>query len=88
MQSLIVAVVVCACSGYALWTLMPSRARRSLALVLLRVPHLPTGIETRLQKAAQAASGCGCDGCDRSDKKTAAKTPASQPITFHPRAPR
>lgn len=88
MQTLIVAVVVGACSFYAVWTLMPSSARRALALVLLRVPHLPTGIETRLQKAAQAASGCGCDGCDRFDKKPASNTPASQTITFHPRAPR
>ena len=88
MQSLIVAVLVAACSGYALWTLMPSVARRALASAMLRIPHLPTGIETRLKKTAQAASGCGCDGCDRSDKKAAEKTPAAQPITFHPRAPR
>lgn len=88
MQSLIVAVLVAACSIYAVWTLMPSGARRALAVVLLRMPHLPRGFTTRLQKAAQAASGCGCDGCDRSDKKPAAKPPASQPITFHPRAPR
>ena len=88
MQTLIVAVLVVACSAYALWTLMPAAARRALAIGLLRVPHLPRGITTRLQKAAQAASGCGCDGCDRSDKKPAAPTPASQTITFHPRAPR
>jgi hypothetical protein len=88
MQTLIVAVVVVACSFYALWTLMPSSARRALALVLLRTPGLPRRIKTHLQKSAQAASGCGCDGCDRSDKKPAAKTPASQTITFHPRAPR
>lgn len=85
MQTLIVAVLVGACSCYALWTLMPSGARRTLAMTLLRIPHLPRRVETRLQNAAQAASGCGCDGCDRSEKKPAAKTPAPQPITFHPR---
>jgi hypothetical protein len=88
MQTLIVALLVSASSCYALWTLMPSGARRALALTLLRVPHLPRRIEARLQKSVQAASGCGCDGCDRSDKKPAAKAPASHPITFHPRAPR
>ncbi|MDP3822558.1 MAG: hypothetical protein Q8R33_13880 [Burkholderiales bacterium] len=88
MQTLIVAALVGACSVYTLWTLMPSGARRALALALLRSPHLPRRIEVHLQRAAQAASGCGCDGCDRSDKKPAAKTPASQTITFHPRAPR
>ena len=88
MQSLIVAVLVAACSAYALWTLMPAAVRRAVAIGLLRIPRLPRGIATRLQKAAQAASGCGCDGCDRSDKKPAVKEPASQTITFHPRARR
>ena len=92
MQSLIVVLVVAACSAYALWTLMPSSARRSLALTLLRLPHLPRRVEARLQKTAQAASGCGCDGCDRSekraDKQPAAKVPAQHTITFHPRARR
>ncbi|MEO8058549.1 MAG: DUF6587 family protein [Burkholderiales bacterium] len=88
MQSLIVILLVLACSTYALWTLMPSAARRSLALTLLRLPKLPHRVEARLQKAAQAASGCGCDGCDRSEKKPAAKAPAQHPITFHPRARR
>jgi hypothetical protein len=85
MQTLIVAALVGACSVYTLWTLMPSGARRALAAGMLRIPHLPRRIETRLQKAAQATSACGCDGCDRSDKKPDAKTPASRTITFHPR---
>ncbi len=85
MQSLIVILLVGACSCYALWTLMPASARRTLALGMLRIPHLPQRIEARLQKSAQAASGCGCDGCDRSEKKPAAKAPAQQTITFHPR---
>ncbi|MEO8804504.1 MAG: hypothetical protein ABI433_00355 [Burkholderiaceae bacterium] len=88
MQSLIVAVLVGACSVYALWTLMPAGARRSLAIVMLRAPHLPRRVEARLRKSAQAASGCGCDGCDRSENKPAAKAPAQQTITFHPRTRR
>ena len=88
MQLLIVVLLVTACSAYALWTLMPSAARRSLAITLLRLPHLPRRIEARLQKAVQAASGCGCDGCDRSEKKPAASAPAQHKITFHPRARR
>ena len=88
MQSVIVVLLVAACSFYALWTLMPSSARRSLAIGMLRIPHLPRRIEARLQKSAQAASGCGCDGCDRSEKKPAANAPAQQTITFHPRARR
>jgi hypothetical protein len=88
MQSLIVVLLVSACSFYALWTLMPSSARRTLAIGMLRIPHLPRRIEARLQKSAQAASGCGCDGCDRSEKKPAAKGPAQQTITFHPRTRR
>ena len=88
MQTLIVAVLVGACSVYTLWTLMSSGARRALALALLRTPHLPRAIEARLQRAAQAASGCGCDGCDRSATRPAVREPASQTITFHPRARR
>ena len=88
MQTLIVAVLVGACSVYALWTLMPSAARRALTAAMLLIPHLPRSVEARLQKTVQAASGCGCDGCDRSEKKPALAPPASHKITFHPRARR
>lgn len=88
MQTLIVAVLVGACSVYALWALMPSGARRALATTLLRTPRLPRRIEAHLQKSVQGASGCGCAGCDRPDKTPAAPTPGSQTITFHQRARR
>ena len=88
MQTLIVGLLVLGCSLYALWTLMPSTARRTLAAALLRVPHLPRRLEASLRKSALAASGCGCDGCDHSEKKRAAKAPAQQAITFHPRTRR
>ncbi len=88
MQSLIVIVLVCACSLHALWTLLPAAARRSLAVAMLRLPHLPGRLEARLRKSAQAASGCGCDGCDHAEKKRAVTPPTQQTITFHPRTRR
>jgi len=88
-QSLIVAVLVTGCSAYAVWTLMPSTARRLLAGWMLKLP-LPALLATPFERAARAASGCGCDGCDRSESKPKAATAANaaQPLTFHPRPPR
>jgi hypothetical protein len=85
LQTLTVALLVLGCSLYAAWTLMPAAARRVLATALLRWPW-PAALSARLRKSAQAASGCGCDGCDRA----ASKAPAAsvQKVTFHPRAPR
>ena len=87
LQNLIVfALLVPGCTGFAAWKLMPVRARRALAASLLRLPHLPRPLETRLRGAASTASGCGCDGCDHAEKKPAAQAPAAaQPIRFHPR---
>ena len=85
-QSGVVALIVGACLLYAVWTLMPAAARRALAGALLRLP-LPAPLAARLMKTANAASGCGCDGCDRAPVATAAAAPkrAEQPIRFHPR---
>lgn len=48
MQSLLVALIVSACAGYALWVLMPAALRRAVARRLGR----------------EAPSGCGaCGGC-------------------------
>ena len=90
LQNLIVfALLVPGCTCFAAWKLMPVRARRALAASLLRLPHLPRPLESRLRRAASAATGCGCDGCDHADKKPAAKAaPAAQPIRFHSRPPR
>ena len=88
MQSLIVALLILGCTFYAVWTLMPGSARRALAVSMLRLPHLPHPLEATLNKSAQAGSGCGCDGCDHSDKKRAAAAPGPQPITFHRRTRR
>jgi hypothetical protein len=92
LQNLIVVLLVPACCCYAAWKLMPSVARRSLAGSILRIPHLPQSLEVGLRKANQAASGCGCDGCDHAGKtpevnKRAGGT-VQQPITFHPRTRR
>jgi len=85
-QSLIVALLVTGCSAYAVWTLMPAAPRRVLAGWVLKLP-LPALLAAPFERAARAASGCGCDGCDRSELKP--KPPsAAQPLTFHPRPPR
>ncbi|CAN5274213.1 hypothetical protein BH11PSE9_BH11PSE9_15160 [soil metagenome] len=84
-QALIVALLVLGCSVYAVWTLMPSVARRALAASMLKLP-LPEVMATRMRKAAKASSGCGCDGCDRSELKV--KAPVENIVTFHRRAGR
>jgi hypothetical protein len=84
-QSFVVALLVIACSVYAAWSLMPAAARRSVALALLKMP-LPTSLAQALHKHTVAASGCGCDGCDRGTGKAA--RPAVQAIRFHRRPPR
>ena len=88
-QTLTVALIVVACAAYAAWSLLPAGARRRIAASALRLP-LPARLARRVGAAAQAASGCGCDGCDRSALK-----PSRQPeqasvhtVTFHPRARR
>jgi len=88
-QSLIVALIVAACSVYAVWTLMPSAARRVAARWVLKLP-LPAVLAAPFERASRAASGCGCDGCDRSvlKPKASAESNAAQPLTFHPRPPR
>ncbi len=99
LQYVVVGLLVIGSTGYAAWTLMPSNARRALAGHLLKLPLLPSGLESRLRLASQATSGCGCDGCDRApanarrkSSKGGATAPAPsrptatvQPITFHPR---
>jgi hypothetical protein len=95
MQTLIVAMLVIGSAAYAVWTLMPAAARRSLAGALLKLP-LPDRWTATLRRASQAASGCGCDGCDHAPKApadaavvgqtaTTVTRITSQPLVFHPR---
>jgi cytochrome c553 len=86
LQSIVVALIVLACTAYAVWTLMPSAARRALATAMLRFT-LPSAIAKPLQRATQAASGCGgCDGCGDAAPK---KAPGSaQPLVFQRRLTR
>jgi len=63
MQTLIVALVVAGCSLYAVWVLMPSALRRTLAQRLQQWPW-PDALARPLRRAALAPTGCGCDGCD------------------------
>jgi hypothetical protein len=85
MQALIVALLVVGCTVYAAWTLMPAAARRAIASMLLKLP-LPNAFAQQMRKAATVSSGCGCDGCDSSPVKPAAK--AQQVVTFHRRSRR
>ncbi len=85
LQSIVVAFIVTACTVYVAWKLMPSAARRQIAIRLL-ARRLPEPLAAVLRKHAQAASGCGCDGCDKGTAKAA--PPAAQAIRFHPRPPR
>jgi hypothetical protein len=83
MQTLIVALIVLACSGYALWTLMPASLRRSLALKLLKLSW-PESFERVFRKATQPAGACGgCDSCGDSAAKPRSK--GAHKITFHRR---
>ncbi len=82
-QSLIVAILVAACSLYAAWTLMPAAARRGIARALLKL-RLPAAVASRLQRQLEPSTGCACDGCDAGSKKPGASDP--QPIRIHPRA--
>ncbi|HEY2927434.1 DUF6587 family protein [Piscinibacter sp.] len=81
-QSLVVALVVLACTVYAAWTLMPSAARRAMATAMLKLP-LPDPLARPLREAVQSGSGCGsCDSC----ADAGAKAPtAVQPVTVHRR---
>ena len=87
LQSVVVACLVVACAVYAAWTLLPAAARRGLALALLQRP-LP-GVAARfLRRHAEAASSCGCAGCDRNGAAPrAVEGPPAQgaPLVFHPR---
>ena len=88
LQTVVVVFLVVACAGYAAWTLMPAAARRGIALPLLKRP-LPGFVSRFLRRHADAAGGCGCDGCDRN--VGAAPPPADRlpaegvPLVFHPR---
>ena len=82
-QTVLAALLVAACSVYAVWVLLPAAARRPIARALLRV-HWPGPLAARLQRHATESAGCGCDGCDRA-AKPAASAPTEQRIQLHRR---
>ena len=83
LQAVIVAVIVVACAGYAVWTLMPAAGQRVMAGALLRLP-MPAWLTAPLRRAeVKAAAGCG--GCGSCSAGPSGKKAAAQPITFHPR---
>ncbi|MFO6420558.1 DUF6587 family protein [Hylemonella sp. W303a] len=80
MQTVVVALIVIACSVYAAQALLPAALRRALARWLALWPRWPAPLARRLQRAANAPqAGCGCDGCDR-PATAAQRGAASQPI--------
>ena len=86
-QTVVAICLVVGCACYAAWTLLPAGARRGIAVALLKQP-LPAFAARFLERHAQAASGCGCDGCDRNAAAPpAAERPSAQgvPLVFHPR---
>jgi hypothetical protein len=52
METVVVMAIVAGCTGYAVWTLMPSSLRRALAARFGRTLPRDAG-----------ACGGGCDGC-------------------------
>jgi hypothetical protein len=101
-QTLIVTLLVVACSLRAAWILAPANARRAAArrLLALALP-MPGGLAARLRKHADdAGSGCACDGCGHASAAKDAKSgrrgiggaspsiASVAPITFHRRLPR
>jgi hypothetical protein len=83
LQTVAVALIVPGCAVYAAWKLAPSALKRRAARRLLGAP-LPAPIARAVQRAANGAAGCGCDGCDAAPVKPAATT---APITLHRRRP-
>ncbi len=80
-QSLVVALIVVACTGYAAWTLMPAALRRSVAGVVLKL-SLPEVMARPFRRALQTSGGCGgCDSCGD------AKAPSVKTVKFHRRSP-
>jgi len=86
-QTLVVAMLMLGCAVYASWTLMPAGIRRRLAQQLLQV-RWPAIVTARLRRHAQAASGCGCDGCDHATKPADRAQAQAQPIRLHRRIAR
>ena len=88
-QTVVAFCIVVACAGYAAWALLPTVARRRIAVSLLKRPlPLPAFAARFLRRHAESASGCGCDGCDRNvATPPAAERPPAQgaPLVFHPR---
>ena len=82
LQTLIVMILVPICSGYAVWTLMPSIARRAVAGWLLSF-NPPRRLAAPLAKAAAPGASCGCSGCDRAAPVMPADS--AQPLRFHSR---
>ena len=85
LQALAVAPIVAGCLGHAVWTLMPSPARRRTAAALLAaLPRWPEGLARRLGRAARAPSGAAAAAAPAI--RSGAPLPGgTQRLVFHPR---
>mgnify|MGYP003504585137 FL=1 len=81
-QIFVVGMIVGACMVYVAWRLMPSTARRRIAMALLRLP-LPALLAAPLRRASRVANACGCEACDGVVRE--APAPKEQRVRFHPR---
>jgi hypothetical protein len=80
-QSIVVALIVVACTAYAAWTLMPAVARRALATRVLKL-SLPERLARPFRRALGPSSACGgCDSCGDT-----AEAPKVKPVIFHRRS--
>jgi hypothetical protein len=68
LQTVLMLLLVVACTVYSAWALMPAALRRKLAMALMRWPW--TATLPAINRAATAPTGCGCDGCDRAAPAT------------------
>lgn len=90
-QFLCMVVLVSLSCVYAAQALMPASWRVRVIRALAKGP-LPEQMKHRLAAAAQKASGCACDGCDRTvtegpdEAKTAAPKEAKIVFIRRPRA--
>lgn len=84
-QTVLAALLVAVCTGYAVWALLPTTARRPIARTLLRL-HWPEALAARLRRHADPSTGCGCDGCDHASKPDEAR-PTEHRVQLHRRPP-
>jgi hypothetical protein len=86
MQELLVTLIVLACTGYAVWALLPLAWRRAVAQRLAQ-GSWPSALQRAFAQMGDAGGcGGGCKGCAPKEAPRSAHA-GEQPIRFHPRPP-